>query len=167
MGLRVRSFLPSFVNMLNHLIEPLQMFQPKSNSSSPKSSPSSPKSSPSSPKSLQWLIQEIAIITSALSPLFQDIYHTHRHQRPPSFIGIDSWSAKGSQTHHRVMGQLLVQTTGIPWQWVLIRPKGLCVTYLQDSTPFTPPANSLHINTKSLHVYLLAWLSYVYLPLCS
>ena len=30
-----------------------------------------------------------------------------------------------------------------------------------------PPSDSLHINTEPLHVYSLAWLLYVYLPLCS
>ena len=30
-----------------------------------------------------------------------------------------------------------------------------------------PPSDSLHLNTEPLHVYPLAWLSYVYLPLFS
>jgi len=113
-------------------------------------------------KRFPWLHQHYP----HLSKIF--INHTHGHHRPPSFIGIDSWSAKGSQTHLRLVWQLLAQTTGIPWKWVWvsIRPKGGCTTYLQDSTPFAP-FNSLHINTEPSHVYFLAWLSYIYLSLCS
>jgi len=115
MVLRVCSFLPSFGNMLNHLIELLQMFKPES-------SLSSPKSSPSALESLQQLIQEIAMITLALSLPFWDIHCIQGHLRPPSFIGIDSQSEKGSQTHCRCVGQLLAQMMGIPWQQASIRP---------------------------------------------
>jgi len=153
MGLRVCSFLPSFRYILNHLVELLQMFQPES-------SLSSPESSPSSPESLWWLIQEIAMITLVLSPPFWDIHCIHGHLRPPSFIRIDSQSAKGFQTHCRCVGQLLAQMMGIPWQQASIRPKGPCTTYLQDPTPFSPPYDSLHINTELLHVYSVAWSSY-------
>ena len=44
---------------------------------------------------------------------------------------------------------------------------GPYTAYLQESYPFVPPPNFLHINTELLHVYSLAWLSYIYLPLCS
>ena len=84
----------------------------------------------------------------------------------PSSIG-QSTIGEGSQD------TLQGLVTSLGWNnshYLMFRPYlryGSMCYIASGVTLIHPPSNFLHINTELSHVYLLAWLSYVYLPLCS
>ena len=111
-------------------------------------------------------MQEVNPHIPALSPP-QDTRRTHRHQ-----LGI--LASLGQINNRRQVLGHIAGTGNIAWlkqqSLIVFRihlGQGLCITYLQELFPFIPSSNSLPIDIELPHVYSLALLLHIYLPLFS
>ena len=73
-----------------------------------------PKSNLSLPKLVQQDSEGLIRIIPTLSPSFQEMIQFHGHQMDLSSIKVLHQSMKGSQTHTRLVEQLLDKATDIP-----------------------------------------------------